>query len=604
MKKLFIILFSIVAVYSFAQIKIVDKDEALATQYYSTGNYEKAVVLLEDLFNSKKNNRKYYAMLFNSLLKLNEYNQLEKIVKKQIRKYKGEKSFEIDLAYLYSQNNQAEKSQQLNLKIINSLQADDQEIRSVAYKYIRLNQSEYLLKTYEKGNKLFRDDSKFAFEMGEAFLKLGKQEQAIKYWLNFLEKNPNQLFRIQSLFTQNLTKKGFADAIETGLYEKIQVKPKDKAFPGLLIWLFTNQKDFKSALIQAKALDKKHKEEGSRIIRLAQTALQEDDYNSSIEAYQYLVEKGESNGYFKMAKSGILKARKQKVLKNNDYTNEDLLALKHDYEGYLETYGKSLANAKTIRELANLKANYLDDVSGGAELIESVLAFPNLKKKLKNELKLDLGDMYILKDDVWESVLLYAQVDKDEKDSPLGEDARFRNAKLSYYIGEFEWAQAQLLVLKGATTELIANDALDLSIFIIDNLGLDTSTRAIEMYSEAELMTIQNKYDSALLQLDKIMIQFPDHALEDNILLKKATIYSIQKEYAQAEKMLLKLLQSFSTDILADNATFMLAELYDYQLNDKIKAKAYYEKIIIDYSNSILLVDARKRYRILRGDSL
>lgn len=595
MKKLGIILFSVISLYSFSQGGA--KEETLAKHYYSAGDYEKAAVLLEDVLNSKENNRRYYSMLFNSLLRLNEYTYLEKIIKKQIRKHKGEIDFEIDLAYVYSQNDQADKSKKLNEKIISNLQADDQEIRAVAYKYISLSQNEYLLKTYEKANKLFRDESKYAFELGETYLRLDKQEEAINFFLTFLERNPNQFIRVQNIFSQNLNIEGFANAIETGLYEMIQKNPREKMYPGLLIWLFTNQKDFTSALIQAKAIDKKHKEEGARIIRLAQTALQEQDYTTSIVAYQYLLEKGETNGYFRMAKSGVLKARKQKVLKNNEYTNDDLLALKQDYEDYLDTYGKSVVNTKTIRELANLKANYLDDISGGIDLIESVLKYPNLKKKLRNELKLDLGDMYILKEDVWESVLLYAQVDKDEKDSPLGEDARFRNAKLSYYIGEFEWAQAQLMVLKGATTELIANDALDLSIFIIDNLGLDTSSIAIQMYSDAELMMIQNKYNAAISQLDKIIKLFPGHVLVDNILMKKAEIYFIQKEYRQVETMLLKLLQSFSADVLADNAIFMLAELYNYQLNEKDKAKIYYEKIILDYSNSVFLVDARKAIR-------
>lgn len=595
MKKLGIILFSVISLYSFSQGGA--KEETLAKHYYSAGDYKKAAVLLEDVLNSKENNRRYYSMLFNSLLRLNEYTYLEKIIKKQIRKHKGEIDFEIDLAYVYSQNDQADKSKKLNEKIISNLQADDQEIRAVAYKYISLSQNEYLLKTYEKANKLFRDESKYAFELGETYLRLDKQEEAINFFLTFLERNPNQFIRVQNIFSQNLNIEGFANAIETGLYEMIQKNPREKMYPGLLIWLFTNQKDFTSALIQAKAIDKKHKEEGARIIRLAQTALQEQDYTTSIVAYQYLLEKGETNGYFRMAKSGVLKARKQKVLKNNEYTNDDLLALKQDYEDYLDTYGKSVVNTKTIRELANLKANYLDDISGGIDLIESVLKYPNLKKKLRNELKLDLGDMYILKEDVWESVLLYAQVDKDEKDSPLGEDARFRNAKLSYYIGEFEWAQAQLMVLKGATTELIANDALDLSIFIIDNLGLDTSSIAIQMYSDAELMMIQNKYNAAISQLDKIIKLFPGHVLVDNILMKKAEIYFIQKEYRQVETMLLKLLQSFSADVLADNAIFMLAELYNYQLNEKDKAKIYYEKIILDYSNSVFLVDARKAIR-------
>ena len=600
MKKIVTILILLFGINTFAQ---VDKNEALANHYFSTGKFEKAAVLLEDLYNSKTNSRRYYSMLFTTLLRLNEYDKLEKIVKKQIRKNKGEKTFEVELAYVYSQNNQVEKAKALNEKIIKSLTADEQEIRGVAYKYTSLRQSEYLLQTYEKGNKLFKNKNKFAYEMAEALFSLNKLDKAVAYWLSFLESNPNRVINIQSVFSRNLNKEGFQDVIEEQLYIKIQEKPNTKLFPELLIWLFTNQKDFESAMIQAKALDKKLKEAGERIMILSQNAMQEKQYKSAIIGYDYILQKGENNGYFRMAKSGILKARKQQILHSNDFTNEDLLALKQDYTDYLETYGKSLSNAKTIRELANLEAKYLNNVDEGILLIEELLQNTSLKKKLKNKLKLDLGDMYMLKGDVWESVLIYAQVDKDEKDSPLGEDARFRNAKLSYYIGEFEWAKAQLLVLKGATTELIANDALDLSIFIIDNLGLDTSSTAIKMFSEAELLLIQNKKNEAISKLNDILKLFPEHVLTDDILLKKAEIYLSKNEYTETEKVLLQLLKDYNEDILGDNATFMLAELYDYKLNDKQNAKAFYEKIIMDYSDSVLLVNARKRYRKLRGDS-
>ncbi len=602
MNKLILIFFLVFSFNSYAQKP--SKDEALALHYYNKGNLEKAVVLLKDLHKKNPAYRNYYTMLFSSLLRLNEYNSLEKIIKKQINKNKEDNSYKIDLAYVYSQNNQLEKSKELNEKVINSLSADEQQIRKVAYKYISFNQSEYLLKTYEKGNKLFKNKNKFAYDIGEAFYRLNKLDKAVDFWLNFLEAQPNRLIQLQNKFSRSINNEGFPEALETGLYKKVQEKPKNNVFPELLIWLFTNQKDFESALIQAKALDKRNKEEGFRIIQLSKTALREEDFQAAIIGYEYILEKGEENGYFRMAKSGILKARKLKILKENDYSQEDLLALEKDYKDYLDTYGKSVTNAKTIRELANLEAKYLDNVSEGILLIEDLLKNASLKKKLRNELKLDLGDMYILADDVWESVLLYAQVDKDEKDSPLGEEARFRNAKLSYYIGEFEWAQAQLLVLKGATTELIANDALELSVFIIDNLGLDTYSTAIQMYSEAELLMIQNKNDKAILKLEAIQKQFPQHALIDDVLFKKASINFKKKDYNNAEKYLLELLATYSTDILGDNATFMLAELYDYNLNNKLKAKNYYEKIILDYSDSIFLVKARKRYRVLRGDTL
>ncbi|MCB0538462.1 MAG: tetratricopeptide repeat protein, partial [Bacteroidetes bacterium] len=225
-------------------------------------------------------------------------------------------------------------------------------------------------------------------------------------------------------------------------------------------------------------------------------------------------------------------------------------------------------------------------------------------KKTKNTLKLELGDIYILDDNVWEATLLYAQVDKDEKDSPIGEDARFRNAKLSYYKGEFEWSQAQLKILKGATTELIANDAIDLSVFIMDNLGLDSITTTMEEYSKAELFALQNRNEEALQTLDDILKTYPGHALTDDVYYKKAQIYFSKNNYEKAVEMLNAILLNHKEDILADNAAFMLGDIYQNYLMDKEKAMKYYKLIITDYSGSVLLVEARKRYRALRGDNI
>lgn len=599
MKRIFLIVLLLSVSTLFAQKP--NKNEALARHYYSEGNYEKAAILLEGLIN--KPSKSYYSMLFNSLIRLNEYEKLEKIIKKKIKKNKLDKSYQIDLAYVYTQNNKLVKSKFLNEKIINDLLANENEIKKVAYKYISFKQNEYLLKTYEKGNELFNDDSKFAYDIGEAYIKLNKHDKAIDYWLAYLDNHFERKRQIQSSFSRNFNKEGFQEKLELKLYEKIQDRPNQELYSEILIWVFINQKKFDNALIQAKALDKRNKNESYRIFELAQTAHKEGEYKSSVKAYKYLVEKGEESEFYRVSKTGILKARKFQILKDNNYTNEDLLALKNEYNDYLNTYGNGISNAKTVRELANLEAKYLNNVLKGISLIENLLKKVNIKKRIKNELKLDLGDMYILSGDVWEAVLIYAQVDKEEKDSPLGEDARYRNAKLSYYIGEFEWAQAQLTVLKGATTELIANDALKLSVFIIDNLGLDTSTTAIKMYSEAELLLIQNKRNDAISLLNEILTQFPQHALTDDIFFTKAKIYLQKKEYKNAEIECIKLINSYSTDILGDDATYFLAKLYEKKLLDKEKAKIFYKKIIVDYSDSIFLVEARKKYRQLRGDT-
>jgi tetratricopeptide (TPR) repeat protein len=229
---------------------------------------------------------------------------------------------------------------------------------------------------------------------------------------------------------------------------------------------------------------------------------------------------------------------------------------------------------------------------------------PQLDKAFRGNAKLDLGDYYVMQGDVYEPVLLYTQVEKDFKDQPLAELARFKNAKLSYFKGDFEWAQAQLTILKSATSELVANDALELSVFIQDNLGLDTTAYPMELYAKADLLYYQNKLAEAVTTLDSVIDILPNHALADDILFFKARIAKANKQDSLAANYLEKIIALFKEDLKADDATFMLAELYETTLNDKAKAQQLYEDIIVKFKDSIFATEARKRYRKLRGDAL
>ena len=203
-----------------------------------------------------------------------------------------------------------------------------------------------------------------------------------------------------------------------------------------------------------------------------------------------------------------------------------------------------------------------------------------------------------------EASLLFSQGDKDFKEGQIGEYARERNARLSYYAGDFEWSQEQFKILKGATSKLISNDAIDMSVFILDNLGMDTTEVTLQMFAQAELLTFQNKYTEAIQKLDSIKILFPEHSLDDDVLYTKAQIYRKQRKTAEMIEMYQKIIEKYPEEIRADNAIFELAELYETKLNEPEKAKVLYEKLFVDYSSSTFAVEARKRFRILRGDEL
>jgi len=251
-----------------------------------------------------------------------------------------------------------------------------------------------------------------------------------------------------------------------------------------------------------------------------------------------------------------------------------------------------------------LEAYYINDVDKAIGLLKELVGYPQLNARRLAEAKLMLGDLYLIQGEHWESTLLYSQVDKTFKDDQLGNEARFRNARLSYYSGDFTWAQAQFDVLKASTSNLISNDALDLSIFITDNLGLDTTALPLQGYAEADLLIFQNRFEEAFIRLDKLQQDFPAHSLEDDIAYLRAQVFMKQRRYEDAARQYTTIIGQHADGIRADNALFALAEINEKHLKNKEKAKELYEKLFIEYSGSTFAVEARKRYRILRGDTV
>ena len=272
------------------------------------------------------------------------------------------------------------------------------------------------------------------------------------------------------------------------------------------------------------------------------------------------------------------------------------------YQDFIKSYNSEYTAINATLELAQLEALYLHEIDTAITMLTPITENNRVAKDLLAKAKLYLGDFYLIDEQPWESLLLYTQVEKAEKGNPLGEEAKFRNAKLAYYKGDFEWAQTQLKIIKASTTELISNDAIDLSVFILDNLNTDDTDFALLKFSKADLLRYQNKLADAEDTLNDILKNYPSTALQDDILYLKYKIEKDKQQYDKAASYLQKIVDEYGTDILADNALFYLGDLYQMYLKDDEKAKAYYEKIILDYKDSTFSIEARKRYRKLRSD--
>jgi tetratricopeptide (TPR) repeat protein len=394
-----------------------------------------------------------------------------------------------------------------------------------------------------------------------------------------------------------------SDVVKNLLLKRIQQYPDRSIYSELLTWLFVQQKQFEAAFIQSKALDKRYNEDGYRLINLAFLCVSNESYDVAIKAYQYVIAKEKTTSYYVTARTELLNTINKKIISSGNSNQQELLELENNYIKTLDELGRSAATASMIRNLAHLQAFYLYKIDDAISLLQEVIKIPGIRQQDIGEYKLELGDVYLLKNEVWEATLLYSQVDKAFKTDMLGQEAKYRNAKLSYFQGDFDWSKAQLDILKSATSDLMSNDALYLSLLIGDNLADgDTLQTTLHIYSRADLLLFQNKYDQALTVLDSIKIVFSSSSLNDDVLFKKGNIMEMKADYEVAAKFYQEIVENYSKDILADDALFKLALLNETKFNNSEKAMSLYQDLMTNYPSSTYVVEARKKFRLLRGD--
>jgi len=597
MRKLVLPVMLLVSVVAFGQ------DARLAQQYFQDGEYEKAAVLYEKLFGLNEENDFYFERYIECLISTQAFEEAEKVIKRQLKKSPSNVSLYVTYGKLFERQYRDDDALLQYQTAINNLPKESFAITRLANSFVILTKYDLAIQTYEKGAQLLRDDNVFAYNLGELYRRKGDTEKMVEAYLNALASNPDRVSTVQTIFQRYFLPEDYEE-LQTQLYNRIQQNENALYYTELLTWVFIQRKDYKNALRQVRALDRRQKENGGRVYQLAEVAANDKDYDTAIEAYEYVVQKGMESTFYLDAKRESLRSKRSKIVEGYKYTPQELSKLEQEYDQFLNEFGRTRITANIILELAELEALYINNLDKAIQLLDEMIKYPNVDRNVQAQAKLNLGDYYLIKGEVWEATLLYSQVDKDFKEDAMGHEARFRNARLSYYAGDFQWAQAQFEILKASTSKLISNDAIDMSVFIMDNLGLDTTAQAMKMYSEADLLVFQNRFADAFQKLDSLEKAFPGHSLEDDVLYLKSKVHFKKREHEQAAAMLQQIVEKHKDGIRADNALYELAGLYETHLNNVEKAKELYEKLFLEYSASTFAVEAKKRFRILRGDKI
>ena len=582
------------------------ENQRLGIQYYQNREFAKAIEIFSDLYSRDPSHVNYTYYLY-SLIEMQEYREAGKLVKDHIKKYPDMLRYEVDLGYVYQRASETDKANRTYEDVISHLPANINEIKQIANTFYVRGQTSYAIETYLRGREIMNGEYNFDMDLASMYERNGNYQEMVETYLDHLERLPdnreNVQNRLQSAMARDI-ENILPGILREALLVRYQKSPDEVYLNELLLWLSVQEKDFSFAFIQARSLDRRFHEDGERVLEVADLALANDDYEAALTAYQYLLDKGKESGLYLNGLIGFLETRYQQISHNIRIEQEEMVALEKAYEEAILEFGVHQQTMPLLRDLAHIQAFHLAKEEDAIANLNMAIEVPGPDNYSRARCKLELADIYLFQGEVWEATLLYSQVEKTYKNEPIGHLAKLKNARLTYYIGEFAWAKAQLDVLKSATSKLIANDALELSLLIADNVEADSSYAGLYLYAQAELLMFQNKLDEAFMKLDAITIPGGWHPLFDEVLLRKAEIRMQQGRYDEADTLLQQLYISYPDDILGDDALFRRAQLQEEIFHNETQAMELYQKLLTEYPGSIFTIEARKRFRTLRGDAM
>ena len=579
------------------------QETELGMEYMKAGEYEKAKLIFQKLAKNKETAKVIHKPYLQTLIKLKEFDEAEKFIKKQIKNSDGNAKYIIDYGRLLEIANKNEEAQKQYTIAMDKVKPNEEAVMDLVNEFSQNQQFDLAIQTIETARREAKSPDKFAIQLAKLYRIQGKIPQMIEEYLKFGLLTDNREMT-QSILQDELKDEKEIEQLEKILYTNVQKYPDQSYYSEVLIWHLIQKKEFYKAFVQARALDRRYRKEGVQVTDLGFLAYQNKDYVNSGKIFEYLVKDYPRNQNYPLWRRMLINAKEEVIKSVYPINTADIRLLITEYSKMFEDLGINQKTLEAVRNKGLLYAFYLNEKDTAIVVLENAIKLANGDQQFIDRCKLDLGDIYVLKSEPWEATLLYSQVEKSEKDSPLGYDAKLRNAKLAYFRGDFELSKEVLDILKQATTREIANDAMELSLLIMENTGGDSTEKAMKAYSNVELLLFQHRNEEAITSLNSMEKTFKGDPLEDEIIYLRAMTYLKQGDIEKGVKDLETIIQKFPIELKGDDATYNLAKTYQEKLNEPAKAMKLYQDLLTKYPGSIYGADARKRFRNLRGDTI
>ena len=583
---------------------VAQNDLQIGMEYFQDGEYEKAIKYIQPL-SSRQMTIQVYQTLLNSFLALKDYDEAEKLNKNFIRNSRlNQMELLADKIYIFDVQADEKGANKAFKQLKSKVEQNPNYAFTASQALQKKGYPERALEVFDLAQSI-NPNYNFDYQRAQLYGELGEVNKMYEMYVSMLVRSPNYLNSVKNLISQGIA--GF-DQNHTDYLKELLIREIQSGGPStlndLLIHVYIQEENFSGAFTQLKALDRRGNGNKSELFFLGRIAQNAEEYRLAERVFDYIIKAGDENPYYEDALVARLEARRKALEKGDKGLKYNWRDLKQEYlNTKKELIGFPEIGMLSI-DLAHFMAFRLGEIDSSITLLKEVLKTGYVLKEDGAKAKIELGDILLFSGERWEAILYYGQAEKDFENSPIGQMAKFKRAKAAYYVGDFQWAQGIFDALKASTSKLIANDAMHYSLLINDNIALDTSMEAMAAFAKADLMNYQAKQDSALFILKSIQKNFPNHTLQDDILLLSADIHMEKGEFNTASEELQSIIDHFSDGILADDAIIRLSRIYENEMNRSEEAKNLYQKLFTEHPDSFFASEARAKFRTLRGDIL
>lgn len=591
MKKIFLIINLFFSLIAFSQ------NEQLAMNYFDKGDFEKAIISFETLVKNQPGNSLYFQKLVESYQQLKQFDKAQVLLEEQLKKSPMANLY-VELGYNYQlQKNQAKATKYYN-EAIEKVKEVPNFVYLVANAFEKKVLLDYAVETYKIAVKL-EPRMKFNFQLAVIYGQQGKTDLMIDTFLDEAFDNPSTLIMVQNQLSRFMTEESketsFSESLRKSLLVRAQ-KNQDIFWNQFLSWFYVTQKEYSKAFIQEKAIYRREQESLSSIVNLGQMALEESDEETAQEIFAFVLENTQDIDLKILSNYYLMDFKIQKAQEKN------YASLKIELEKLIKEFGVSPYSLSLQILQAHFETFNMKNPEAGKGILKRSLELP-LNKYQTADVKMELADILLYEEKFNQALIYYSQIEEDLKNDVIGHEASLKAAKTSYFKTDFDWALKQFKELKSASTQLIANDALELFLLINDNTVADSTQVGLKKFARGDYLLYQNKNTEALAQFQSILKDYKGQEIEDETLLRIGQTYQKMGDFPSALAQFQSIIDHHKDGIYVDEALYFSAEIYNEKLKDPEKAKPLYEKILFEHEDSIYFVDARKKFRQLRGDA-